>query len=75
METFLIEIPNDVHPYRVEAATWVCSTDFHLTAFNDEGNEIDTWAPTEWFRLIEQSETGKPVDKFRNPLVPNPKRR
>jgi hypothetical protein len=73
MDTFVIQLANDPRSHRVDAARWEQSDDYHLTSFDDGGKEIATWAPHEWYRLIEQAESGKAVDKFRNPTVPNPK--
>ena len=73
MDKFMIEIPNDKHPHSVEAARWECTAEHQLTSFDDEGNQIATWGPTEWYRLIEQTKDGKVLDKYRNTNVPNPR--
>ena len=72
METFIIILASDKRSHRVDAASWECSNDFHLTNFDQAGQKIDTWSPNEWYRLIEQNQDGAPVDKFVNPHLSNP---
>ena len=73
METFLIEVANDAKPARVGAASWICSNDYELSSFDDEGKLIDTWKQHEWYRVVGENERGKYVDIHVNPHVPNPK--
>lgn len=73
METFLIQIPNDPHGHRVNAASWKVR-DNVLSSYDDEGQLIDSWQSDEWVRIFDGM---KPEDEmYRNPTqdIPFPRR-